>query len=572
VAYPGPMARPTAVLWVLLWLGFAALALLLYAPALRGAFIADDLGYVLNNEFIQTLDLAHVIGIFEPWGDASLFTANYAPIHLLGHALQWQAFGALTFGYHVTNVVLHAGVSVLLGAVFLWTGVPRSAALLLGALFLVHPANVETVAWIFQLKTILALGFSLIALLMFERRPALSALFLALAILSKIAAAYALPVMAALLWTRAGAGRREWGWLAVWAVIFVVCALPEFIAFDRLGHAVTLERYPDAAAQVRSMVGIGGRYLVMGFTSWGISPSHEPAPALSWTDPWWLFGLLAVTILGWRTWVTLRARKMEAVWWIWAAAGFAPVSQIFPFLYPMADRYLYFILPGLMGGAFFAVAGALGVDTSIPSVVTRIDESAGDDAADEEELSDAAAAASTAAAEPASLADRAWVAAGAALVVVFAILSFGQTPIWQTEARMVANAAVQYPNGIGARWLRARNSAELGDRSAALEELRALAETGFDGFMILQQDPAFARLATTRQFQEIVAQVANNWVSVASQRTRHVQPELRHMALAYLTMGDKEGARRAYRMALEQGGSMDAQIRAELARLGNGGS
>ncbi len=560
------MARPTALTWALLWAAFAALALVLYAPALRGAFIADDLGYVLNNAYIHTLDLPHVLAIFEPWGDASLFTANYAPIHLLAHALQWQAFGPLTFGYHVTNVLLHAGVSVLLAALFLATGVPRSAALVLGALFLVHPGNVEAVAWIFQLKTVMALGLSLLALLAFERRPALSALFLALALLSKIAALYAIPVLAALLWVRGQAGRREWAWLGVWCLVFAACALPEFVAFDRLGHATTLERYPDAAAQVRSMVGIGGRYLVMAFTSLGISPSHEPPPALSWLDPWWLFGLAALAALAWRTVVTLRSRKTEAVFWIWAVAAFAPVSQVFPFLYPMADRYLYFILPGLMGGAYFALAGALGVDLHGRRSLPAERASGGP--------SDRAERASGGPSDRAERAPggRAWLAAGIALSAVFALHAFSRTPIWQSEARMVAAAALRYPDGIGARWMRARSHAELGNRSAALEELRALADAGFDHFMIVTQDPVFASLASTRQFQEIAARMAENWVSVAAARSRHVQPELVQMAHAHIIMGDLASARSAYERALEMGGPLDAQVRLELGRLGDGGS
>ena len=50
-------------------------------------------------------------------------------------------------------------------------------------------------------------------------------------------------------------------------------------------------------------------------------------------------------------WRTLARRELEAAFWVAAAASFAPVSQVFPFLNPVADRYLYCILPGLIGGA-----------------------------------------------------------------------------------------------------------------------------------------------------------------------------------------------------------------------------
>jgi hypothetical protein len=95
---------------------------------------------------------------------------------------------------------------------------------------------------------------------------------------------------------------------------------------------------------------------------------QEPAPASSWLDPRWLAAIPLGAVLAWRTATGLYARKAEAAWWIGAAAAWAPVSQIFPFLNPIADRYLYFMLPGLIGGAslWLACAGALGARRSPP--------------------------------------------------------------------------------------------------------------------------------------------------------------------------------------------------------------
>ena len=50
----------------------------------------------------------------------------------------------------------------------------------------------------------------------------------------------------------------------------------------------------------------------------------------------------------------LVRRREEGAWWLCAAVGFAPVSQFFPFEFPIGDRYLYFILPGLFGGVTLA--------------------------------------------------------------------------------------------------------------------------------------------------------------------------------------------------------------------------
>ena len=150
--------------------------------------------------------------------------------------------------------------------------------------------------------------------------------------------------------------RVHWRWLGLWALILALYAWPEFFAFGRVGQAGGL--HPDAWVHVRTMAAIGARYLAMAATSYGVAAFHEPARALSWLDPWWLAGLAAGALLAVRCALALVRRREEAAWWVWAAASYAPISQVFPFLYPMADRYLYTILPGLLGAVMLVAREA----------------------------------------------------------------------------------------------------------------------------------------------------------------------------------------------------------------------
>ena len=77
------------------------------------------------------------------------------------------------------------------------TGIPGRAALAGGLFFLVHPANVEAVAWASQLKTLAALSLSLLALLGLRRWPPAALSLFALALLAKASALAALPMAAA---------------------------------------------------------------------------------------------------------------------------------------------------------------------------------------------------------------------------------------------------------------------------------------------------------------------------------------------------------------------------------------
>jgi predicted membrane-bound dolichyl-phosphate-mannose-protein mannosyltransferase len=65
----------------------------------------------------------------------------------------------------------------------------------------VHPANVEAVVWISQLKSLLALCFALTALLLFRNRPIWAGLPFVLGLLSKASAAFALPFAAVMVWS-----------------------------------------------------------------------------------------------------------------------------------------------------------------------------------------------------------------------------------------------------------------------------------------------------------------------------------------------------------------------------------
>ena len=136
-----------------LWLfaGYAALALALYWPALAGPFVSDDFAYLVTHPYTTPLSLENVLAILDPFGPAKLHAANYAPIHLLLTAFELHIFADAPQGYHLVNVAIHALCALLLTAWLRRAGFGFHAALAGGLFFLVHPANVEAVAWMSQL-------------------------------------------------------------------------------------------------------------------------------------------------------------------------------------------------------------------------------------------------------------------------------------------------------------------------------------------------------------------------------------------------------------------------------------
>jgi hypothetical protein len=520
-------ARDVALLAAL----FALLALAVYAPSFPGPFISDDVHYVATNPYVHDLTVRNVLAILDPHSAATAFVANYAPVHLLLHSVEWQLFGQAPTGYHVVNVLLHALGSALLAAVFVRAGLSRFASICAALLFLLHPANVEAVAWISQAKTTASFALSMGALLAHRRRPALGALLFGLALLAKPTAAVVLPVAGLLDWTRDG--RVRWRWLVLWGVMFGSFLVAEFWTHQRSADEAPID--PDWAVRLRTSAAIAARYVWMATTSIGVTTFHEPPPVRSWLDPLWLAGAALAAAIATRSVVVLRRKSPEVAFWAWAVASFAPVAQIFPFLYPMADRYLYFILPGLMGGALFAardVTARIAERTPTPPWLPR-----------------------------------AATAAALAVGVAFTVHTVHRTSLWGSPERLFLDSAAHYPNGRIAQIAEARRAARAGDADAAIAALRRAWQLGYNRFEQLQVDGALAPLRRDPRYGALLYEMAGSWIPRIEARPDPSQLELRVLAQARFTRGERDAAIAALERALAVGGPIDDVIRDDLSKL-----
>ena len=525
--------RPTfsAGACALLALAYLGALLALYARALQGPFVSDDLHYVATNPYVHGLSWTNAKAILSPWGPATVAVVNYSPVQLLLHASVWQLAGAELFWHHAISLVFHAAASALLVPLLLRSGVPLAGAVLGSLLFLLHPANVEAVAWISQLKSTVGLALGFGAVLAHPRRPWLALALFALALLTKANAAAVLPLAFWLAWSRDGALRPRW--LAAWLLVFACFALVEFTAHQRSGAAeAVLHQTP--LVLIRTMAALAARYLVMAATSLGLSTFHEPEPAYSLFDPWWLASLPLLALLGWRTCHVARARRPEAGWWLFALISFGPVSQIFPFLYPLADRYLYYMLPGLIGGALCAF-GDLALHVPAPRR---------------------------------ALAGRAAFALGLALCALFAVRTVERAALWRSPVLLLADAARHYPEGVSANLGRARSAAQRGDADATATALRAALARGFNRFEQLTGDPSFDAVRGSQAFQAVLREMAAVWIEAGRGWDSPTQGELRRLASAHALRGERDETVALLRRALAQGGPHDAAIRDDLAALG----
>ncbi len=154
----GSFANP----WLHLWSAALLIGLCLWAywPIFNGKFLMDDDLLVTSNPLVKSPD-----GLGRIW--FSTEAADYWPITGTAFWLEWHLWGMNAKGYHITNVVLHILAALMVWALLRKLNVP--GAYFAALLFAVHPVNVESVAWIAQLKNALAMDFFLLSLLFYER-------------------------------------------------------------------------------------------------------------------------------------------------------------------------------------------------------------------------------------------------------------------------------------------------------------------------------------------------------------------------------------------------------------------
>lgn len=369
----------------------ALLALAAYVGTVQYQFVWDDLLMLAHSGRLQTLgNLPAFLG-----NDFTTLTGGAIEGHyfrptlaasLAGDATLWGLHPA---AFHLTNVLLHAAVTLLVVALVRSLNCGGGVAVLAGILFALHPVHVEAVAWVSARQELL-LGLAAIGSVLAYRRwtpkgwghawgVAALALY-GLALLSK-EPAIVLPLLlmasdlhgpppnvpqAAVAW-RAVSLRALPFWGLSFA--FVVLRLPALWALG--GTSLSLsglwQRVPGALETL-------ARYVLLGLAPVHMQPIHALHRPASIASPWPIVGLLLALLLPLLVVVWWRRHRPAAFGVLWFIVCAFPVLDLVPISareMSLTDRYLY--LPSL--GVCLALgwwigigmeAAANGVGTSRP--------------------------------------------------------------------------------------------------------------------------------------------------------------------------------------------------------------
>ena len=205
-----------------------------YLPALRGGFIWDDDDHLTQNRAVLSAN-----GWKRIW--SSLGVSRYYPLTLTSFWAQHRLWGLNPLPFHAVNVALQAVNAVLLWMVLRRLNVP--GAWLGAAVWAVHPVNVESVAWVTELKNTQSGFFFLLAALFYLRfedgvRPrdyVLALLCGAAAMLSKPSTVVLPAVLLLCSWWRRG----RWNWVRLLPLVALAAGMSLLTIVEQRHHIQT---------------------------------------------------------------------------------------------------------------------------------------------------------------------------------------------------------------------------------------------------------------------------------------------------------------------------------------------
>jgi protein O-mannosyl-transferase len=348
----------------LLWIYGASLVIALiaafevYGPALHGPFLLDDkaLTYMLPNAASTPL-----IG----------WLRQMRPLLMFSFWLNFQQSGAeSTFGYHLVNLFLHFFNTILIflavRKILSWANLQQPHARILSffaaGLFLLHPAQTESVSYVASRSETLSVFFVLAAFVVFlYRQTAALSIPRILCILVLFAAAGlskehtavlpALFILTDYYWNFEFSASLIWrNWK-----LYVPIAIGVGLAAVRI--LGILRNNPTAGFQMRDLPWVQyfftecrviWDYVRLFFIPFGqnLDPDVDISrDIMAHGAVFALAGLLIVTVLAW---IYRRRFPLASYgWFVWLIL-LAPTSSLVPIRDPMAERRMYLPFIGLL--------------------------------------------------------------------------------------------------------------------------------------------------------------------------------------------------------------------------------
>lgn len=346
------------------------LSIAVYANSASNGFVWDDEFLVLNNPSIMSWNYAWIHFALDLYHS---FSNYYRPVQMITYMIDFSFWRFEPFGYHLTNILLHAALSAVFFLFLFLISKDKRIAFIGAALYAVHPANTGAVAYIAGRADILAAIFMLLSFIFFDAHfraenskkaagfyvMSLAAFFLAL--LSKEVAVIipALIVLYRIFFIdsqRAERSRRAIkfhyiSWFLVITGVYLILR-SSALNFQELG---LFESKYTLYSRLLTFLKSLAIYLGIVFFPVGLHMERSIDYAVSFWDKGVLLSLAGLLLIIWSAIRVGKIRKEAAFGLIFFFVSLLPVSNIFPMTNNLAEHWLYIPLMGI--AIFVSVLG-----------------------------------------------------------------------------------------------------------------------------------------------------------------------------------------------------------------------
>lgn len=349
---------------------------LVYLPKFANDFVWDDYFYIVENQYVQNPQQWIRLFYTNTSEGAGVLSNYYRPLTSLAFGLIGYIFGSSTFGYHLVQLLTHIGAGIILYLFLKELKLNKRVAWWMSLIFLIHPTQVQAVAYM------ASLGDSLYALFLFG-----SLWWLAHSFRSTCKQKRLVVLISPLLLLGAILAKEiAIAGIGLWVLVFV----HQFLVVSKSGRLRQMNKYQAQLATFLIGCGTVGGYLYIrlnyfNFTNWQLA---QDLPViyyqslvvrmltfvkailyylriLIWPYPlhfYWDIGLeqvvsrwtiawiiltLVIFIIGFQEW---RGRKSIWIWLgsLWFLGMLVPVSGILPVNGLLYENWLYVPMIGIL--------------------------------------------------------------------------------------------------------------------------------------------------------------------------------------------------------------------------------
>lgn len=345
-----PLTTVKAITWIVI------ISFIVYGNILVNGFVGDDKIYIL------TYFTPHLISIGKAFGTSVYNTdGQYRPLAVLYFSVLYTFFGTSAFFYHFFQLLIHLSCAILVFILFR-KFFSTSLSFFSTLFFLIHPLQVESVAYIAQSDNEIYFLFGIVALLISLKKRISTSRLLSIGLLllcSLLTKETGILFLLLILFYRVIDNRKEL--IKFICLGFAVCVI-YFLIRLFIGHVGLDTRQLSPLAMVPFMQ----RLLTMpAIFLYYIKSFFYPA-SLAYDQQWVIttrdithfylplfIDILFLVFIG-SVGVFIYKKKRENInlfffFLFWFLIGIGFVLQIFPLDATVADRWFYFPIVGILG-------------------------------------------------------------------------------------------------------------------------------------------------------------------------------------------------------------------------------